>query len=55
MNRRDTGVVRCDCAGYWFPHRRSSLYCHYRKDSTIRMFGDWDFADRNYDPETGWV
>lgn len=55
MNRRDTGAVRCDCAGYWFPHRRASLYCHYRKDGTMRMFGDYDFADRNYDSELGWV
>ena len=55
MNRRDTTAARCDCAGYWFPHRRASLYCHHRKDGTMRMFGEPDFADRNYDPELGWT
>ncbi|ABR10574.1 BcepNY3gp39 [Burkholderia phage BcepNY3] len=55
MNQRDNGATRCDCAGYWFPHRRGCLYCHYRRDGTMRMFGDYDFADRNYDPELGWT
>ncbi|MDR3386846.1 MULTISPECIES: hypothetical protein [Paraburkholderia] len=49
MNRRDTGKTRCDCAGYWFPHRRGSLFCWNRADGTGRYPGDADFADRNYD------
>lgn len=49
MNRRDTGKTRCDCAGYWFPHRRGSLFCWNRADGTGRYPGDPDFADRNYD------
>jgi len=49
MNRRDTTKTRCDCEGYWFPHRRGSLFCWYRSDGTGRFPGDTDFADRNYD------
>ncbi|WP_254603692.1 hypothetical protein [Burkholderia lata] len=49
MNRRNTTRMRCDCAGYWFPHRRSSLYCWHRADGSTRYPGDPDFADRNYD------
>ncbi|RDU99410.1 hypothetical protein DWV00_08655 [Trinickia dinghuensis] len=47
MNRRDTGKARCDCAGYWFPHRRGSLFCWWRADGSPRYPGDPDFADRN--------
>jgi hypothetical protein len=50
MNRRDTKRTRCDCEGYWFPHRRGSLFCWYRPDHSARYPGDPDFADRNYDP-----
>ncbi|ORC47122.1 hypothetical protein B2G74_24405 [Burkholderia sp. A27] len=49
MNRRDTTKTRCDCEGYWFPHRRGSLFCWHRSDGTGRFSGDTDFADRNYD------
>ncbi|MDR6447442.1 hypothetical protein J2794_003558 [Paraburkholderia terricola] len=49
MNRRDTGKTRCDCVGYWFPHRRGSLFCWNRADGSGRYPGDADFADRNYD------
>ncbi|ORC44429.1 hypothetical protein B2G74_32975 [Burkholderia sp. A27] len=49
MNRRNTTKSRCDCEGYWFPHRRGSLFCWYRSDGTGRFPGDTDFADRNYD------
>ncbi|MGX7006188.1 hypothetical protein [Caballeronia sp. KNU42] len=49
MNQRDTRKARCFCAGYWFPHRQSSLFCWYRADGTDRFPGDPDFADRNYD------
>lgn len=49
MNRRDTGKTRCDCSGYWFPHRRGSLFCWNRADGSGRYPGDADFADRNYD------
>ncbi|WP_232446720.1 hypothetical protein [Burkholderia ubonensis] len=49
MNRRNTTRVRCDCAGYWFPHRRGSLYCWHRADGSNRYPGDADFADRNFD------
>lgn len=49
MNRRDTTRCRCDCSGYWFPHRRGSLFCWHRADGTSRRPGDADFADRNYD------
>jgi hypothetical protein len=48
MNSRNTSGTRCDCAAYHFPHRMSSLYCHYRKDGSGRYPGDADFADRNY-------
>jgi len=50
MNRRDTTKTRCDCEGYWFPHRRGSLFCWMRADGSPRYPGDPDFADRNYDP-----
>jgi hypothetical protein len=49
MNQRDTRAMRCFCPGYWFPHRRASLYCHHRADGSMRLVGDPDFADRNYD------
>lgn len=51
MNRRNTTLACCSCAGYWFPHRRGSLFCWHRADGTNRYPGDPDFADRNYDPE----
>ncbi|WP_304991950.1 hypothetical protein [Burkholderia plantarii] len=41
--------MTCGCSGYWFPHRRGSLYCWHRVDGTDRYPGDPDFADRNYD------
>ncbi|MBR8027804.1 hypothetical protein KDX27_22630 [Burkholderia cenocepacia] len=50
MNQRDTRKMRCDCSGYWFPHRRGSLFCWLRSDGSERYPGDPDFADRNYDP-----
>lgn len=48
MNNRPTGRdgARCDCSGYWFPHRRGSLYCWYRADGTDRLPGDEDFVGR---------
>ncbi|KVC60522.1 hypothetical protein WI73_04695 [Burkholderia ubonensis] len=49
MNRRNTTHTRCDCAGYWFPHRRGSLFCWHRADGSNRYPGDADFADRNFD------
>jgi hypothetical protein len=49
MNRRNTTRMRCDCVGYWFPHRRGSLFCWHRADGSNRYPGDTDFADRNYD------
>lgn len=49
MNRRNTTRMACICTGYWFPHRRGSLYCWHRADGTNRYPGDPDFRDRNYD------
>lgn len=40
-------LASCLCDGYWFKHRRGSLYCHHRADGTARQFGDPDFADRH--------
>lgn len=51
MNRRRTSPYRggmgCNCTGYWFPHRRGSLYCWYRPDGTDRLPGDPDFVSRD--------
>lgn len=46
MNTRRTVV--CECAGYWFKHRRGSLFCWHRADGTDRLPGDQDFNDRNH-------
>lgn len=51
MMKRDTHGQACTCAGYWFWHRRGSLYCWYRKDGSDRLPGDVDFADRNMTPD----
>ena len=41
----------CLCGGYWFPHRRGSLYCWNRQDGTKRKIGDNDFKDRLLEKE----
>lgn len=47
MNKRDTRKAACmECGGYWFPHRKGSLFCHFRKDGSPRIIGDNDFRDR---------
>ncbi len=46
MNKRNTRAQSCNCAGYWFPHRKGSLFCHYRADGSGRYPGDADFKDR---------
>lgn len=55
---RERCAVTCDCAGYKWgdnhtasrpPHRRGSRFCYYRKDGTLRMPGDADFEDPNYE------
>lgn len=47
MMRRNVRAMTCVCAGYWFWHRRGSLYCWHRADGSTRTPGDPDFADRN--------
>lgn len=47
MQKRNTHATACTCAGYWFWHRRGSLYCWKRADGTDRLPGDSDFNDRN--------
>ncbi|WP_441227983.1 hypothetical protein AB7813_08230 [Tardiphaga sp. 20_F10_N6_6] len=49
MNKRNTGHggMRCDCAGYHFPHRIGSKFCWYRADGYQRLPGDVDFNDRH--------
>lgn len=59
---RDRGKYElCTCAGYQWgdnytgnrpPHRRGSRFCYYRADGSMRMPGDDDFEDPNYEPET---
>ncbi|HDR8962511.1 TPA: hypothetical protein QDB13_000060 [Burkholderia vietnamiensis] len=51
MQKRNTRLMACTCAGYWFWHRRGSLYCWHRADGSIRSPGDPDFADRNPPPD----
>ncbi|MDN7419544.1 MULTISPECIES: hypothetical protein [Burkholderia cepacia complex] len=51
MQKRNTRLMACACSGYWFWHRRGSLYCWYRADGTVRSPGDRDFADRNPPPD----
>lgn len=51
MNNRDTGAMACFCKGYPFPHRRSSIYCHHRKDGSDRLPGHPDFWDRGMTQE----
>jgi hypothetical protein len=50
MNRRKTGLgisgMGCDCGGYWFRHRKGSLYCWRRADGSERYPGDDDFQER---------
>ena len=49
MNNRKTGLngMGCNCSGYWFMHRKGSMFCWYRKDGTMRVPGDEDFNDRD--------
>ncbi|ABL96738.1 hypothetical protein BcepF1.007 [Burkholderia phage BcepF1] len=51
MNNRDTGKTRCDCAGYSFPHRMSTIYCWHRKDGSDRLPGHEDFWTRDMTQE----
>ncbi|MCM2537690.1 hypothetical protein NDN94_07595 [Burkholderia glumae] len=51
MNNRDTGAMACCCKGYPFPHRRSSIYCHHRKDGSDRLPGHPDFWDHGMTQE----
>lgn len=51
MMKRNTHAMACTCSGYWFWHRRGSLYCWYRADGSDRYPGDPDFADRNMPAE----
>jgi hypothetical protein len=51
MQTRDTKTNACFCEGYPFKHRRSSLYCWFRRDGTGRYPGDPDFWDRNMSQE----
>lgn len=51
MNERNTSprgtrAMGCTCAGYWFTHRRGSLFCWYRSDGSDRLPGDPDFKSR---------
>ena len=46
MNNRPTGKLGCICGGYWFKHRKGSLYCWHRVDGSDRLPGDYDFRDR---------
>jgi hypothetical protein len=57
---KDRCATLCTCMGYrwgdaWTgsnaPHNRGSRFCYYRKDGTLRMPGDADFEDPNYEPE----
>jgi len=50
-NSRPWRKYKCQCAGYWFPHRRGSKFCWYRKNGEQRMPEDPDFADRHFDEE----
>ena len=47
MMRRDTHAQACTCSGYWFWHRQGSRYCWHRKDGSLRLPTDADFADRH--------
>lgn len=49
MNTRWKRYETCGCQGYWFPHRRGSLYCHYRASGELRQYEDADFRDRELD------
>lgn len=51
MMKRNTRAMACTCSGYWFWHRRGSLFCWHRADGTVRSPGDPDFADRNWPAE----
>ncbi|SMG00355.1 hypothetical protein BSIN_3425 [Burkholderia singularis] len=42
MQERNTRLMACTCAGYWFWHRA---------DGSVRSLGDPDFADRNPPPD----
>lgn len=59
-NREAGNNIQCDCAGYQWgndrtasrpPHRRGSRFCWYRADGSMRMPGDDDFEDPNYEPD----
>ncbi|KWN77083.1 hypothetical protein WT90_06890 [Burkholderia stagnalis] len=47
MMERNAGATRCDCAGYWFPHRMGCFYCQHRKDGSDRLPGHSDFWTRD--------
>jgi hypothetical protein len=56
---KDRCATLCECAGYMWvqpmangnaPHRRGSRFCYFRADGTMRVPGDVDFEDPNYDP-----
>lgn len=49
MMKRNTRRMACTCGGYHFWHRIGSLYCHHRADGSVRLPGDADFNDRNFD------
>jgi hypothetical protein len=51
MMRRDTRATRCDCPGYWFPHRMGCFYCQHRADGSDRLPGDPDFWGRDMTQE----
>lgn len=59
--KRDTHAESCGCGGYrhWegahrgAPHRRGSKLCWYRADGTLRMPGDHDFCDPEYEEHHG--
>ncbi|HEF4773689.1 TPA: hypothetical protein SAP42_005642 [Burkholderia multivorans] len=51
MMERNAGKTRCDCGGYWFPHRMGCFYCWHRKDGSDRLPGHPDFWTRDMTQE----
>ncbi|MBR8234634.1 hypothetical protein K6W26_22990 [Burkholderia sp. AU42008] len=51
MMQRNAGTTRCDCAGWWFPHRMGCFYCLHRKDGSDRLPGHPDFWTRDMTQE----
>lgn len=47
MMKRNTFSQRCNCGGYWFPHRMGSTHCWHRPDGSARLPGDNDFKERS--------